>query len=160
MIMRFHGVTVRQCAQAQDVFGAPGGFCTAACDGAGNLANTPDCDNPASPNFLGWGFYPTHNPLIGPPPNGSPLWFSVIKTQIDNGRPLCVSWIENLGSTPDPLQPGHMVVISGYDAVYSMLRVLDPQRHAPPDTYWIYYSDYDGTSTAYTHREDWYDIHP
>ncbi|HEY6226892.1 MAG TPA: hypothetical protein VI282_07200, partial [Verrucomicrobiae bacterium] len=70
MIMRFHGVTVRQCAQANYVWGTAAISC---CDAAGNLENTPDCDNAWSPDFPHWGFSVTHEPPTGPPPFGTPL---------------------------------------------------------------------------------------
>jgi hypothetical protein len=164
MIMQFHGRVVHQCTQANAVFTGPFDCCNPAGNPNGVLSLSPDCDNPSSPQFTRWGFYGTRQrPPLGSstPAFGAPLLFSEIRDEIDAGRPVCFAWIENHpGTTPLPGQPGHMLVIVGYDDPSMMLKVLDPRWQSNPDQYWIPYLDYNGGSGAYTHEEVYFTIRP
>ncbi len=163
MIMKYHGVDVAQCRQANEYYPKNlKDFTTWGIDCCGFLGAGTTVD----PRIVvgGWPQYQDYG-FTYKKKNDSPMSFAEIKAQIDAKQPIGFAWWWKNPPTDIP-GGGHYMVLTGYRTIAGipMVKIHDPgpwsvvKESNPADhTKWIAYS-YWCESAKHKHGEDHYDI--
>ena len=153
------GGRVRQCDQANEAF-----HWQTCCGGNDLLILDPKCDSPWVPEFERWGYENDFRSQV-------PLSYSDVMAEIDAKRPFAFSWtaraetaVTGAGTQAEPVRISHMMVIIGYGvdpkSGVQTVTFLDPAPFRQTDPVIVPYSEYDGTTGAYEHAEDYYGVRP
>jgi hypothetical protein len=145
MVMEFLGAgRIRQCEQAGAAFSNP------TCCGGEGVLRLGLCDSQWYPEFKKWGFDFRLR-------SRRPLSWGELTTEINEGRPVVFSWVEN-----PPANINHMMVLIGYHESGGERTVtyLDPSYDTEAVARIASFSRYDGSSREHPHRDDYHRIGP
>jgi len=156
MIMEFIGrVRVRQCVQAGQL-----NYGSTCCDAGRALIPGSDCDTPNLPDFRRWGFDYKYS-------LASPLDWTQVTREIDQGRPFAFSWTLTNPNTGASSGISHMMVVIGYDEGKGekALLCLNPRPLGSTDYLLVPFAEYAGKAPAASgglciHEHDYFIISP